>query len=98
VTKPDRITMASSTGQEGAEACFLDSHFEARRPAYEAMLRAVDMKSGWHVLDAGCGSGSYRPLLAELVGSTGQINAFDLAPDNVGAIRERVSQIPFDIR
>jgi SAM-dependent methyltransferase len=89
-----RITMASSTGQEGTEAGFLDYRFEACRAAFEAMLRSVGLQTGWRVLDAGSGSGSYLPLLAELVGPTGSLAAFDLAPDNVAAVQRRIDQSP----
>ena len=75
-----RRTNAAATGQVGTEAGFLDAHFEACRPEYEAMLRSVGLQPGWTVLDAACGGGSYLPLLAETVGSGGAIAAFDLAP------------------
>ncbi len=56
---------ASSTGQLMTDAGWLDAHFETYRPEYEAMLRSVGIRPGWHVLDAGCGGGegggvSYR--------------------------------------
>ena len=79
---------AASTGLILTSAAFLDVHFEASRPEYEAMLRSVGLQPGWRVLDAGCGSGSYLPLLAEAVGPAGTIAALDLAPENV-AIAER---------
>ncbi|HEY7908831.1 MAG TPA: hypothetical protein VIC60_08140, partial [Thermomicrobiales bacterium] len=53
---------ASSTGQLMTGSEWLDVHFEASRPEYEAMLRSVGLQPGWHVLDAGSGSGSYLPL------------------------------------
>jgi arsenite methyltransferase len=82
---------ASSTGQYATGAAWLDIHFEACRPEYEAMLRSVGIQPGWRVLDAGCGSGSYLPLIAEAVGSTGAITALDLAPDNVAVVERRVT-------
>jgi ribosomal protein L11 methylase PrmA len=48
---------ASSTGQALTNTGWLDAHVEANRPEYEAMLRSVAFAPGWHVLDAGCGSG-----------------------------------------
>ena len=71
-----RVTLASSTGQDATDAHFLDFRFEACRPAFTAMVGSVGIQPGWHVLDAGCGSGSFLPLLAELVGATGQLAAF----------------------
>ena len=47
------------------------------------MLRWVGIQPGWHVLDAGCGSGSYLSLLTELVGAQGSVSAIDLASENV---------------
>lgn len=84
-------TMASSTGQVMTSASWLDSHFEAARKEYEAQLRAVGIQRGWHVLDAACGSGSFLPWISELAGSTGRITAFDLAPDNIAVVEDRLS-------
>ncbi len=81
----------TSTGQVLSEATWLDAHFEAARPEYEAMLRAVPVEQGWRVLDAGCGSGSYLPLLAELVGGGGSIAALDVAPENIAVVEQRLS-------
>jgi ubiquinone/menaquinone biosynthesis C-methylase UbiE len=86
---------ASSTGQQGSEAGYLDVRFEACRPAFEAMLRSVGIQPGWHVLDAGCGSGGFLPLLSQLVGTTGHLTAFDLAPDNVAVVQRRAAQSAF---
>ncbi len=82
---------ASSTEQLMTDAGWLDAHFETCRPEYEAMLRSVGIQPGWHVLDAGCGGGSFLPLLSELVGPAGRIAALDLAPDNVATVERRVS-------
>ncbi len=84
-------THASSTGQTFTGTAWLDDHFEASRPEYEAQVRAVGIQSGWRVLDAACGSGSFLPLLAELVGPTGRLAALDLAPDNVAVVEQRVA-------
>lgn len=56
------------------------------------MLRSVGLRTGWRVLDAGCGTGSYLPLLAELVGAAGSITAVDAAPENVAAITDRLAR------
>lgn len=85
-------TNAASTGQTGTQAGFLDEHFEACRPQYEAMLCAVGLQPGWHVLDAACGSGGFLPLMAELVGPHGAIAAFDIAPDNVAHVQHLVAK------
>jgi len=82
---------ASSTGQALTGGAWLDVHFAAARPEYEVQLRAVGIQPGWRVLDAACGSGSFLPWLAELVGPTGSLAALDLAPENV-ALVERLAE------
>lgn len=64
---------------------WLDVHFEACRPEYEAMLRCLDVRRGDSVLDAGCGSGSYLPGLWESAGPGGAITAMDIDMHNVRA-------------
>ncbi len=81
---------ASSTGHDMASGDWLDNHFEAARPEYEAQLRAVGLRPGWRVLDAACGSGSFLPWLAELVGPGGGLAALDLAPENVALVEQRL--------
>ncbi|MEZ4868579.1 MAG: class I SAM-dependent methyltransferase [Caldilineaceae bacterium] len=81
----------SSTGHALAEANWLDIHFEVARVEYEAMLRDVGLQPGWHVLDAGCGGGSFLPLMSELVGPAGKITALDLAPENVAIVEQRAA-------
>ena len=87
----DRLNV-TSTGLVGTEGGFLDAHFEACRPEYEAMLDSVGLEPGWRVLDAACGGGSFLPLIAERVGASGSVSAFDLAPDNVKIVEERIAQ------
>jgi ubiquinone/menaquinone biosynthesis C-methylase UbiE len=82
-------TTANSLGQQLAHAAQLDGHFLKCQAEYEAMARAVGIQPGWHVLDAGCGTGVFLPLLNELVGPTGQITAIDVAPEN----RQRAQQL-----
>ncbi len=82
---------ASSTGQTMTAVGWLDLHFEVSRPEYEAQLRAVGIQPGWRVLDAACGSGSFLPWLAELVGPDGRLAALDLAPDNVATTEGRLA-------
>jgi len=44
------------------------------------ILKEVGIKPGFHVLDYGCGPGSYIIPLAELVGESGKIYALDIHP------------------
>ena len=82
---------AASTGHILAAGEWLDTHYEACRPEYDAMLRSVGLEAGWQVLDAGCGSGSLLPVAAEAVGPSGRIVALDIAPENVELVRERAA-------
>lgn len=58
------------------------------------MVRWVGFQPGWHVLDAGCGGGSFVPLLAELLGATGKISTLDLAPESIAALETRLRSQP----
>jgi ubiquinone/menaquinone biosynthesis C-methylase UbiE len=81
----------SSQGHALAGVDWLDVHFEAERPEYEALLRSVGLRPGWHVLDAGSGAGGFLPLIAAEVGPTGRITALDLAPESVAAVARRIA-------
>lgn len=95
-------TRTTSTGHAVSDAPWLDLHFQVARPEYEEALRFVGINPGSTVLDAGCGSGGYVPLLGELVGPAGQIQALDLAPENVAHVERLVQQghcaAPLDVR
>ena len=81
-----------STGHALADAGWPDLHFEACRPEYEATVHSVGIQPGWRVLDAGSGSGSFLPVLADLVGSSGQLTVLDLTPENVTAVVSRFAE------
>ncbi len=49
------------------------------RPRTE-ILKEAGIKSGYHVLDYGCGSGSYIMDTARLVGESGMVYALDIHP------------------
>jgi SAM-dependent methyltransferase len=95
MTSEEISDLASSRGHAMSSAGHLDNRYIANRPEYEGMLRSAGIKSGWHVLDAGCGGGSFLPLMAELVGQDGQIGALDLAPENVNAVASMVARGDF---
>lgn len=44
------------------------------------VLKEVEIKPGFHVLDYGCGPGSYIIAVAELVGKSGKVYALDIQP------------------
>ncbi|MCB0084373.1 MAG: methyltransferase domain-containing protein [Caldilineaceae bacterium] len=71
---------------------WLDAHFSSMQPEYEEMLRWVGIQPGWRVLDAGCGTGGFLPLMTDLVGREGKVSAIDLAPENIAVIEARQAQ------
>lgn len=77
---------SSSAGHSLAEGSYLDTHFACMREEYETMLNSAGIQAGWSVLDAGAGGGSHLPLMSQLVGANGQIDALDLDPKNVEMI------------
>ena len=44
------------------------------------ILKEVGIRPGFHVVDYGCGPGSYITAAAELVGKSGKIYALDIHP------------------
>src|SRR5947209_14838363 len=82
-TRPAKLVLAAPE--------WLDVHYAACAPEYEEMLCLVGLQPAWHMLDAGCGGGSYLPLLSRLVGPMGRVAAIDLSSENIGVVRERLS-------
>ncbi|MGR9204004.1 class I SAM-dependent methyltransferase [Rhizobium leguminosarum] len=76
----------TSTGHKLSAGGHLDVHYMALKDEYDATLRAAGIRSGWSVLDAGAGNGVFLPLMAELLGAEGHIEACDLAQENIEAI------------
>jgi len=56
------------------------------------MLKEVGIKPGFHVLDYGCGPGSYIMPLAELVGESGKIYALDVHPLAIQKVQDIASK------
>ena len=83
-------TDPTSTGHHLSDASYIDLHFEVNRPEYTDIVNRVGFEPGWHVLDAGCGSGSFLPLIADIVGPDGALTAVDLAPENVEVADSRL--------
>ncbi|WP_019548321.1 class I SAM-dependent methyltransferase [Streptomyces sulphureus] len=83
---------ASSTGLGFTHEQIVDAHFEACRPHYLAVLAEVGIAPGWHVLDAGCGSGAFLAPLCDLVGATGRVSGIELAAENAASASRRVDR------
>jgi ubiquinone/menaquinone biosynthesis C-methylase UbiE len=87
----------ASTGLGFTSASIVDAHFQACRPTYGRLLRQARIRPGSHVLDAGCGSGAFLPLLAEQVGPHGRVSALDLTAEHVATARRRMAGLPCDV-
>lgn len=59
------------------------------------VLAEVGIQPGYHVLDYGCGPGSYIPPLVKLVGESGQIYALDIHPLAVRRVQRIASKNGF---
>ncbi|MFW9990966.1 MAG: class I SAM-dependent methyltransferase [Candidatus Odinarchaeota archaeon] len=55
-------------------------------------LEKIPVKSGYHVLDYGCGPGSYTIAAAELVGDSGKVHAADIHPLAVKTVVKAASR------
>ena len=81
----------TSAGHKLSAGRHLDVHYLALKEEYDATLRAAGIRPGWSVLDAGAGNGVFLPLMAEVLGVEGHIEALDLAQENVDAIEGLVA-------
>jgi ubiquinone/menaquinone biosynthesis C-methylase UbiE len=58
----------------------------------KSIIKKVGIQPGFHVLDYGCGPGSYLTPLAELVGKSGKIYALDVHPLAVQMVQNVASR------
>lgn len=56
------------------------------------ILREAGIQPGFHLLDYGCGPGSYSVLAAGLVGKTGKVYALDIHPLAIQRVRDVASK------
>ncbi len=56
------------------------------------VLKEVGIKSGFSVLDYGCGPGSYLTATTKLVGNTGKVYALDIHPLAVEKVRDMAAK------
>ena len=61
-------------------------------PAYRSALASLDLRSGMHVLDIGCGPGGLFPLLGEAVGPHGRITGVDGSQVHLDAAQDFARQ------
>ena len=55
------------------------------------VMQEVGIQPGFHVLDYGCGPGSYIVALAKMVGSSGEIYALDIHPFAIQIVKKLAS-------
>ncbi len=84
----------NSAGMGFTAGDWLDLHYQVAQPEYLTLLRAARLHAGWRILDAGCGSGSFLPAIAEQLGPDGHISAIDLASEHITAIQKRITAQP----
>lgn len=53
-----------------------------------AVLNAMSLRPGEHVLEVGCGGGLLLPVMAAAVGSTGRVTGIDVSTDQIDAARK----------
>ena len=58
-----------------------------------AVLEALRLRSGEHVLEIGCGGGFYAYEAAQCVGPTGRVCALDLSADQIAAAKGRCAEL-----
>jgi len=64
---------------------------DLRLPRME-ILKEAGIKTGFRVLDYGCGAGSYVAAASELVGPSGRVYALDIHPLAVQSVQHLVSK------
>jgi len=65
------------------------------RPPKEKLLE-IGIKSGAHILDFGCGPGTFSIIAAELVGTSGKVYALDIHPNALKNVQEHASKRKLD--
>jgi ubiquinone/menaquinone biosynthesis C-methylase UbiE len=56
------------------------------------VLEEAGIKPGFHILDFGCGPGTYSAIVAELVGRTGKVYALDIHPLAIQRVQKTASK------
>jgi SAM-dependent methyltransferase len=88
---------SSSTGQALSGTEWLDAHFGACRPEYEALFRRMPFEAGDVILDGGCGSGGFLPLLHDATGPSGAVLALDMAIEHLSHLPASADGLAADL-
>ena len=89
---PEKETKAKPKSNLDVRLMSLTYKFRDFRLPRMNILREVGIERGSHVLDYGCGPGSYIGPLVELVGGSGQIYALDMHPLAIEAAQRLASK------
>ncbi|HET6220929.1 MAG TPA: methyltransferase domain-containing protein [Dongiaceae bacterium] len=70
-------------------------HINNGQPSFHALLLAkLDPQPGEHVVHVGAGSGYYTAVMAELVGKTGRVTAFEVDKEMVARAKRNLRRYP----
>ena len=69
------------------------SHLGVSPAKAESELKKLGVKTGWKILDFGCGSGVYTMAAARLAGRKGMVHAVDLHPANLEMIEKKAKEL-----
>ena len=58
----------------------------------EEILKEIEIKQGYKILDYGCGPGSFTLAAAKIVGSAGKIHAADIHSLAINKVRKKVAR------
>lgn len=58
----------------------------------EKMLAEVEIKTGYYVLDFGCGPGTFTIMIAEKVGQSGMVYALDIHPLAMRTVEQKAKK------
>jgi ubiquinone/menaquinone biosynthesis C-methylase UbiE len=90
--KKEETTMDKAESNFGFRLMALGHKFRNLRLPRKNILKEVGIKPGFHVLDYGCGPGSYIIPLAELVGESGKVYALDIHPLAIQKVKDIASK------
>jgi len=71
-------------------AFILDNPIRAFFADRETLIKRTGIKKGETVLEPGCGSGFFTPVLSKAAGEKGKVIAVDLQEDMIGKLRNKI--------